>query len=449
MDSNFFKNGIEVTSPAGSCGLLYRRFLLSAITVTLTAGATWGAWLLWKIADSGSFTALSVHEVNAHGHAQIYGWVGLFMMGFAYKILPWLCRAPLWKPVLARLSFYFMLFGVLLRVLAEAFWRLPGAVFIGLTGTAAELTAVSLFASVVSKMLRSSENPDRVAGLYIQTSILWYFVSVAFSGAHFFLTMTAPDRDTMLHQIAAWQVPLRDIQIHGFAMLMILGLSQILLPRWYGFARSPFQRGRVACILLNLAIVGEVVLFVIFRLTKLRPAAIGLEVMALMLFGTVFWLIHPWMLWQTDKVADKTLKFFQIAFLWLLVSLTMVILMPFYNLGIGVSFSHAYFGAIRHAITVGFITMTVLGFGLKVIPVFKCAHPVGKGLLTILFVLVNLGCIMRVLFQILTDTVPWAFKIVGGSSLFEVFGILLWSSCIIRLGRENPDQTAFAGALGR
>lgn len=63
-------------------------FFLGAILVALTLGAPWGALLLGRIGASASFTALSLYEVNAHGHAQVLGWVGVFVMGFAYRFLP-------------------------------------------------------------------------------------------------------------------------------------------------------------------------------------------------------------------------------------------------------------------------------------------------------------------------------------------------------------------------
>lgn len=60
---------------------LHRPFFLAGIVATLTAGATWGAFLLLRIGGAGSFTRLSVFEINAHAQAQIYGWIGLFMLG--------------------------------------------------------------------------------------------------------------------------------------------------------------------------------------------------------------------------------------------------------------------------------------------------------------------------------------------------------------------------------
>lgn len=79
----------EATLPVGSemslADAIYRPFFLAGILVVLTLGAVWGAYLLLQIGLRGSFTAAGLHEINAHGHAQIFGWVGLFVMGFAYQ----------------------------------------------------------------------------------------------------------------------------------------------------------------------------------------------------------------------------------------------------------------------------------------------------------------------------------------------------------------------------
>ncbi|HMX63077.1 MAG TPA: hypothetical protein PKD58_08410, partial [Candidatus Sumerlaeota bacterium] len=58
-----------------------RPYFASAIGVVLTVGALWGVIILLRMALNGSFTSVDVQEVNAHGHAQIFGWVGLFVMG--------------------------------------------------------------------------------------------------------------------------------------------------------------------------------------------------------------------------------------------------------------------------------------------------------------------------------------------------------------------------------
>jgi hypothetical protein len=67
---------------------LHHRYFAAAIATVVTVGAGWGVWLLWQIGFAGKFTGVSLQHVNAHGQAQIFGWCGLFIMGFAYQMLP-------------------------------------------------------------------------------------------------------------------------------------------------------------------------------------------------------------------------------------------------------------------------------------------------------------------------------------------------------------------------
>ncbi len=94
---------------------IYRRYFTAGILLVLTAGATWGAWLLWRIGAAGTFTGISIFDVNAHGHAQIFGWVGLFIMGFAYQAFPRMWHTELAAPRLAVAVFGMMVVGLIVR----------------------------------------------------------------------------------------------------------------------------------------------------------------------------------------------------------------------------------------------------------------------------------------------------------------------------------------------
>src|SRR5262249_60041805 len=86
-------------------------FFKAGIAVVLTLGAAWGAYLLLRIGLTGRFAAAGLHEVNAHGHAQIFGWVGLFVMGFAYQAFPRFKHASIACPHLTWASLGLMLAG--------------------------------------------------------------------------------------------------------------------------------------------------------------------------------------------------------------------------------------------------------------------------------------------------------------------------------------------------
>src|SRR3989304_6881131 len=63
-------------------------FFLLGLLFSLTLGVAWGVHLLWKIGSHQSFTALSLFDINAHGHAQVYGGTLLFLMGLCALRVP-------------------------------------------------------------------------------------------------------------------------------------------------------------------------------------------------------------------------------------------------------------------------------------------------------------------------------------------------------------------------
>lgn len=337
------------------------RFFVAAVLFTLTAGAAWGAYLLWRIGSSGSFTAISLYSVNTHGHAQVMGWVGLFVMGFAHLAFPRFSGVKLRHPGLAKLSFVVMTGGILARIAGGLLWdRLPGLVA-GTAGSAAEIVAVGLFIFVLFRTLRKAKAARKIRP-YIGASVLWFLAATIYSGIHFFNTATAPTAEALVRIVALWQAPLRDIQIYGFAMLMILGVSLRLLPASYGVPETSRRKSRAALLLLNAGILGGGVFYVAFFITGLRTAALLRTASSMAILGTVLWLVLPWRLWSKgikDRRGGR--KFVRAAYLWLVISLIMVVLLPLYNALSGTGFSHAYFGAARHAVTVGFITMMILG----------------------------------------------------------------------------------------
>ena len=139
---------------------IYRRYFLGGIIVVLTAGATWGAWLLWTIAVHGSFRSIPLHSINAHGEAQIFGWMGLFIMGFAYQAFPRLWQTTLAAPRLAAWTFALMIAGLVLRtsgIVAAEGWSLAPA--IALLGGALQVAAVLIFTGQIVATLVQSLSP--------------------------------------------------------------------------------------------------------------------------------------------------------------------------------------------------------------------------------------------------------------------------------------------------
>src|SRR4030095_8526730 len=80
----------------------------------------------------------------------------------------------------------------------------------------------------------------------------------------------------------------------------------------------------------------------------------------------------------------------------------------------------------RHALTVGFIMMMIVGVSSKVVPTLSGIDVRRTNSLGPTFVLLNLGNLTRVSFQIATDFSPSAYRVMGVSGFIEVLALTLW-----------------------
>jgi hypothetical protein len=428
---------LPVASPAAGADTIYQPFFKAGIAVVLTLGGVWGAYLLARIGLAGSFTAVGLHEVNAHGQAQIFGWVGLFVMGFAYQAFPRFKHADLAYPRLAFASLWLMLSGLVLRSIAEPFLdMLAWAWLPALAGATLEIAAAGLFVWVIAATWRGSGKSLALYDYYILSALVWFVIQAVYEMAYLSATAFAGSREQLLDLVATWQGALREIQIHGFALLMILGVSQRLFHHFYDLPEPHRRISLWALIALNAAVLGEVT-----GLILMRTAAHGWGALwygsVLLLAGSAGLLVRDWHIFAPTAESDRSLKFLRAAYLWLFVSLAMLVLLPVYQYGVlgmlapdsaasRMGFSHAYYGAVRHAITVGFISLMIVGVAAKVVPTLKGLDVRALSPLWGPFVLINLGCGLRVAGQTLTDLAPVSFPVAGVSGLLEVLGLAWW-----------------------
>lgn len=429
----------------------FRPFFLSGIAVVLSLGAVWGAWLLLRIATTGSFTTVGIHQVNAHGHAQIFGWVDLFVMGFAYQMFPRFKNSRLAWPRVARATLGLMLGGILLRAGGEAFLdRWPGLLALANLGSALEIIASVLFVLVLIRTMWVSGKAIEAYEVYLLCALFWFFAQTLYSAVHFHALATAPTQEALLLQVSRWQAPLRDLQIHGFALLMILGVSHRIFDKLYHLPQPSARRSLAVLALINLAIVAEAGGFVAMRVWGHGWTALWYGGV-LLLFGAVAALVWSWRIHRPVWRPDRSLKFIRVAYGWLILSLLMLVLLPAYQFGLlrafapeshaaELGFSHAYYGAIRHAATVGFISMMIVGVAAKFVPVFSGVDARTLTALWAPFVLLNTGCTLRVVFQTLTDFTPLAFPVAGVSGLLEVTALALWGAHLAGLMLRRADR---------
>jgi hypothetical protein len=414
---------------------IYRPFFKAGIVIVLSLGAVWGAYLLLRIAFNKDFHAADLHDINAHGHAQIFGWVGLFVMGFAYQAFPRFKHTSLSHPRLALATLVLMLAGILGRSVCEPLagtW--PKLAEVAVAASRLEIVAVGLFVGIILATWHASGKPLAHYDWYILSAFAWFMAQSVYESAYLAATFAAPSEE-LVPLVARWQGALREMQIHGFALLIILGVSQRLFAHFYGFSAPSRRLSLVALGCLNAAVLGEVLGLILLR--------DGVEWVVLwyssvlLLAGTTVVLVRSWHIFRPAPESDRSLKFLRAAYVWLFVSLAMLVLMPVYQYGLvrwlapetfaaHPHFSHPFYGAVRHAITVGFISLMIVGVAAKVVPTLGGVDVRRLSRLWGPFLLINAGCALRVVAQTLTDFTDSSFLFAGVSGVLEVTGLALW-----------------------
>ena len=411
---------------------IYRPFFLAAIATVLTLGCVWGAINLFTIGLKENFSAVSYSWVLAHGHAMVFGFVGLFIMGFAYQALPRFKHTNLWRPRLAFSALPLMVVGIILQTVAHL--SSPPSLSLEIVAASIQFLSVIVFGTTIvmtTRLAKKPENYDR----FVYASLFWFVVAAIANPIIFKLFELPGDRQRLLFNLATFNIPYRDVQLIGIAVVMILGVSLRLLPQAYGFSEPSRSWQRFIFWSVNGSLCAGVILFIAGMSGAnhwlLAVQWVTTVVLLAVAIGTPF----QYRLFASvaEHSQDRGLKFIRAAHIWFIISMAMLVFTPVYNFAIYVPitgsrspFSHAFFGAYRHALTVGFIMMMIVGVSSKIVPMLAGVDLRRTRSLWLTFILLNIGNITRVSFQIATDFSPTAYKVMGISGFIEVLGLTLW-----------------------
>ncbi len=407
---------------------VYRRFFKAGVTTVLTVGCLWGAINLLQVAMGKSFLQLHLlPSIHAHAHAMIFGWVGMFVMGFAYQSFPRFKNTRLWRPELANLSFYLLATGIVAGMVAEMSSPAPVALWLGGISGVCELAAVALFMMVMYRTLRQSIGPHNPYEKFIATSFVWLLLGTALEAVFFFAKATAHSEQTLIRRMALIDGPLRDIQLLGFAALIIAGVSQRFVPHVYGLAKPAHDRQGLIFGLMNGSLILNITSYVLLLSTRNLYFAIGLEIAYLSMPVWAALLAIQVGVFRHPAQPDRTFKFIRTAYVWLLLSCGMMPFFPFYGVVTHQLFAHTYMGSHRHGFTVGFVSMMILGVSSRVVPILAGIDAKRMNSLWTPFILFNVGCSGRVLLQVLADFVPnLAYPLIGFTGFIELTALAWW-----------------------
>jgi hypothetical protein len=432
----------------GPADVIYRRFFKAAILTMFTFGCVMGGVNLAIMAVRHQLASLDLRAVTwAHAHAQIAGWVTFFVMGFAYQAIPRFKFVALWRPRLACATLWVFAPALAVRAIADLFLPSHAWLAAGTIAGCLELVVVATFVLIIWQTIQQSRQPREPYERYVLAALAWMLAAFAFDTWVFTQTAGVSGYREWVTFIGRIDAPWRDLQLLGFAGTMILGVSQRFLPFIYGFGEVSRRKSTQILWLWNLSVAGNIAAYSLLVRTRMAVWGIALELSILGLLASTAILARAFGVFTVKVDRDRSLRFLQAAWAWGLAAFVLFALMPAYAALKGLVFSHAWFGGYRHAFTVGFISLMILGVSSKIVPVLGGLSLSQVGTLRATFWLVNIGNAMRVVFQILTDSYSWAYPVMAASAWIEVTGLAIWALDLWRAMGRRPRPASSCGNI--
>lgn len=394
----------------GSLSRLLMAYISSGLVFMLLPGTFLGVWNLLQISGSESAGFISPAWVQAHGHAQVFGWIGSFILGIGFYSVPKLRGAA--KPAFgaAWACWAMWTIGVAVRWVANVYtwqWRL----LLPLSGVL-ELAAFLIFFSAVSQHRPEGSSKKRLEPwiwvvVSASTGFLLSLIANLAACVYLALRGASPALSHSLDQrylvLVAW----------GFLVPFVWGFSSKWMTVFLGL-RPVRPRLLLSALIVNAA--GIVLTLVGWgaEATAFFVVSTAQAIVALRMFEPARQ--EP----KTRGVHPSFPFFVRMAYGWLLVAAL---------LGVGAAVwdsSGGIWGASRHALTVGFIAVMVFCVGQRILPAFAgmrllwSARLMFAGLL-----LLTIGCTLRVSSEVLAyqGYAYWAWSVLPVSAVLELAGI--------------------------
>jgi len=405
---------------------LMMAYVLSGLFFMLLPGTFLGVWNLISISVEHQSATISAAWIQAHGQAQVLGWVGTFIIGIGFYSLPKMTGKGAQKEILGWTTLLLWTSAVLMRWVAGVYlwhWR----ALLPITA-ALELAAFLIFLLSTITAHRSGQRSSAGMPPWILA------VLTGTSGLGIALLMNLAGSVDASYSAAAPTLPapfdarLLVMLSYGFIVPTILGFSARWLPVFLGL--PPLREG-----LLRAALAVDLggVLLAQAGLFKLAPwllaAAAGLSVFALNLF------VRPMRPAKTVGVHGSFPVFVRLAYGWFLIATT---------LGIAAAYldrRNGWTGASRHALTVGFISTMVFSIGQRVLPAFGGMKVLySPRLMLACLSLLSVGCALRVSSEILAYEGYWApaWHVLPWSAICELTAVTVFAANLVLTFRQPP-----------
>jgi len=384
--------------------------------------------------------------VQAHGHLQLVGFAGVFIVGLAYHVLPRFKNTELRLPGLAIASIGLLAGGVVLRTATQP-WSdsgLVGALFVA--SAVIELTGALAFFAVVVSTLRSTprKNYDR----FLLAAVTWFAAASVMN----LVVVSGVVSDGVTTVASSRGTPLLEMYIFGFITIFIFGVSVRVLPHFVSLRPPRVRFLTPALLLFNTALLARVGSGWLAAYSGwsnpvwLQTAAVYGMGAAVLLFVFALNLHRAAVRAEDSPPAGGHERLIRVAYVWLVIAFA--IEAWYASKGLAGDFRPDFLeqGAARHALAVGFFTQMIFGVGARALPAFAGRSLYSPRLLGLTWVLINIAVIMRVGHAVIpSGSTTFRFDHIAASGAVAFLAVSLFTYNIARTvipwrRRRAPSQ---------
>lgn len=398
-------------------GLMLRAWILSGLFFMALPGTLLGFSNLMAISAHHGLGTLPAAWMEGHGHAQVFGWIGSFILGIGFYSQPAHGRSVMRVPLSC---FALWTAGVAMRWLANIYgwqWHILLPFSAGL-----ELIAVALFFAAASQHklpAPARENASRAPMELWMVSVLIGTAGLAFSVVFNFIECVRLGLDGNLrsfpHSLDQKYLALLG---WGFVVPVVWGFSARWLPIFLAISKPKVQLFRLA---LCLDVAG--VLCSVGGLSK--PATILFAGSAVAIGVSLRFAEQTHGPARTQGIHPSFPAFARLTYAWLIVAGSMSVWAAFSDAHDGI------WGASRHALTVGFAATMVFAIGPRILPHFAGIQRIfSKRLMLLSLLCLQAGCLLRVFSEPLAyeGLTSFAWKVLPVSGVLELCGVLIFAA---------------------
>ncbi len=419
---------------------VYEKFFKTAILMALTIGVTVGAIVLTYIGKNQNFHYVLHKLVQTHGHAQLFGWVGLCIIGFAYYIVPRVKNVELKYREFTTTSFWLIVTGTVIRIFAQPYANETTNILLPISGLL-EFMAVALFAFIILSTVLASQEKKEPYDKFIMAGVIWFLVcsimNFIMDGFMFFTNTNEIPR--------TFYSPFVHVFLLGFAFMFIFAVNIRTVYAFLDVGTARVRAVNTTFWMLNLTIP---VYFIANSFNYNSPFLLKVSYLTIYLVAfSVLLFVYGIRIFEKstreldDVVMDRSYsKTIRTAYVWLIIGMLILGAKPFFK-----AFSepqYLFHGAANHAIAVGFVTLMIIGYASKMVPTFKGVGMHSIRLADLSFYLINIGCFLRVSTQIMIGLSNDSYySLIGFSGWIElaaigIFGYNVWKT----MNAEDEDE---------